>query len=193
MSEYNNFIKDYPDRCHELLRLGFLARMIGRDVTLMLAIASTGINIPYERLKEPRNGRPDHPSNDRAKYTKAKDSFDKLLKEKFCGSVLWEINPGSWNFGALASIAGDPDVWPELRINNPLPPNMTVEKVLNHLRNAMAHGCIFTQTGSPIKEIIFLSSKTYGSTDYNYILVSPADFKKFLYNWFEFTKGLDLT
>ncbi len=135
MSSFTNFIKDYPTRCYQILKAYRVAQLAGREVTLMLAMASTGMIMVYERLANPKN-----PSDDKVRYRKAKAAFDTLCKQPFCGSMLWGTDAGSWSFGSLASTAGEADDWPELQRDNPIPPDKKVSEVLYHLRNAMAHG-----------------------------------------------------
>jgi len=52
MSNYNNFVSDFPGRCAELLKeYERSARLRKREVTLMLCIAMPSIVVPLERLK----------------------------------------------------------------------------------------------------------------------------------------------
>lgn len=83
----------------------------------------------------------------------------------------------------------NPDSW---EINYEKLPNIIkVLCVLKHIRNALAHGSIFTlpNENDKIKEIIFLSEIRIGNEfrgNYNVLKVCPEDFKEFLQNWMKF-------
>lgn len=192
MSEYKNFIQDFPKRCGKILekyekRAGFE----GVEVTLMLSIASAGFTIPYERMRQPGETKQSHPSGDRGKYQKAADQLDRLWKQEFLGSHLWGASPESWCFGELESHLRMPDSWPEMKNPKPISKYKETKGILNHLRNALAHGNIYTM-GTEIKSIIFLSEKFLNAGKFNYLMMSPRDFCKFLQNWFAFIDGLNI-
>ncbi len=231
MTAYKNFIKDFPERCRDILeRYESDALSGGREVTLTLAMAASGFVVPYERLRHkrlrPQEGEPPYPDaasgfvvpyerlrHKRLRpqegeppypdgiYEQAASQFDDLLKEKFLGSPLWKEEGSSWSFGKLKSAAGGPDSWPELQDprKKPLGPCKKVSSILKHLRNALAHGNIFTfpkddpdKDEPDIKLIIFLSQPYMKSPEFNFLCVSPQDFQKFLKNWFVFTSALNL-
>ena len=192
MTAYKNFIKDFPKRCCKILdRYESDALSGGREVTLTLAMAASGFVVPYERLC-PQEGAPYY---DRCKYTKAASQFDRLCGENFLSSQLWKEDVGSWSFEELSSVDRDPDGWSELQEpRTPLNSSKTVRDILEHLRNAFAHSNIFTfpKDAPDIKFIIFLSRQSRTSSDFNFLCVSPQDFRKFLQNWFMFLKKLEL-
>src|SRR5574341_2193446 len=199
MSSYSNFIKDFPERCLDILNTYEKeTRYRDREVTFMLAIATAGFVIPFERLKPP-SGSLAHPSGDILKFKEASDKFEKILNTRFVRSVLWNREVGSWIFAKkLKDIQSEPDHWEEL--NNPkrLSADKQVKSVLNHLRNALAHGNIFTK-GDPIKLIVFLSrcceyvnGQCIPIDEYDMLAVSPEDFRKFLIDWFNYLASLPI-
>ena len=199
MTAYKNFIKDFPTRCCEILdQYEADALSGGREVTLTLAMAASGFVVPYERLRpRPQEGEPPYP--DRSIYEQAVSQFDDLLKEKFLGSCLWKEEVSSWSFGKLKSVDGGPGCWPELQERKPLGPYKKVSSTLTHLRNALAHGNIFTfpkedpdKDDPDIELIIFLSKPSMKSPKFNFLCVSPQDFQKSLRNWFVFISALNL-
>ena len=200
MTNYNNFIQDFPKRCCEILdKYEADALSGGREVTLTLAMAASGFVVPYERLRpRPQEGEPPYP--DRGIYEQAASQLDSLLKEKFLGSCLWKEEVSSWSFGNLKSVADEgPDAWPELQERKPLGPNKEVGSTLTHLRNALAHGNIFTlpkdgpdKDNPDIELIIFLSKPSMKSRKFNFLCVSPQDFQKFLKKWFVFISELEI-
>jgi hypothetical protein len=61
MSEYKDFVRDFPLRCHDLLKkFEPGAKLRDREVMLLLAVASAGLVVPYEGLRPERP----HPSGD---------------------------------------------------------------------------------------------------------------------------------
>jgi len=199
MSSYSNFIKDFPKRCLDILNTyEEHARYIDLEVTFMLAIATAGFVIPFERLR-PRSGDLAHPSGDILKFKKARDKFEKILNIPFVHSVLWNGDVSSWIFAKkLKNIQRGPDLWEELNNPKPLSIKKQMSSVLNHLRNALAHGNIFTK-GNPIKLIIFLSrcceyvdGQCKPIDKYDMLAVSPEDFRKFLIDWFNFLASLPI-
>ena len=197
MTAYKNFIKDFPRRCSKILdRYESDALSGGREVTLTLAMAASGFVVPYERLR-PQEGELPYP--DRGIYKQAASQFDALLKEKFLGSCLWKEEVSSWSFGKLSRVDGDPGNWSELQKRKSFGPYKKVGSTLTHLRNALAHGNIFTfpkddpdKDDPDIELIIFLSRPYVKSPKFNFLCVSPQDFQKFLRNWFVFISALNL-
>jgi hypothetical protein len=188
MSNYRSFVQDFPARCERLLRaLEQTGPGSQYDVSSALRFAAASIVIPFERLR-----RECHPSKDASTHTGLKQAFDNILREKFLESRLGPEKPAhSWCSGRLSTVAGDPDAWPELRSPEPLRPGTKTRDMIFHLRNALAHGNIFTQ-GDPIRRIIFLSETEPGSGSFNYITASPTDFRGLLQKWFEFLSSGEL-
>lgn len=89
-------------------------------------------------------------------------------------------------------MSNGPDSWIELSTPKPLGPDRKVKKVLLHIRNALAHGNIFTRGTPEIEQIILLSERAVGTNKFNFVAVAPADFRRFLKNWLEFLGELDL-
>jgi len=194
MSNYDSISFDLPRRCSELLdRFQPLARSHGREVTFILSCASSGILVPYERLREVPEGSPPHPSQARARYPEAIRKFDELLKSNFLDSTLWkDQKPHTWATDSLSDVEREIDLWPELREPKLLSPQKKVSTVLGTLRKALAHGNIFTRGRPKIHEIIFLAQVNPNVYKFKYVLVSPSDFLIFLRNWFSFLDGINM-
>jgi hypothetical protein len=192
MSAYKNFVDDFPRRCREILRFaGKPALFRGREVTLALMVASAGLVVPYERLK-PDGGEIDHPSGDNKKFSDAADQLRTLLAEPFLSSTVWGSPVSTWHSGKLKSVTGDPDSWEGLRKRRPFQAEKTVKNVLTVIRNALAHGNIFTFK-NPIEAIIFFKANFNDENkvrDYSFVYVAPADFHLFLEKWFDFLDQL---
>jgi hypothetical protein len=195
MSNYNNFVSDFPARCAALLEdFERTARLRKREVTLMLCVAMPSIVIPWERLAGPRSEgqSPGHPSRDWERFDQAKSALDDLCEAPFQGSPIWpDSSSRSWFFGELADVSNGPDSWAELRTPKPLGPDKKARTVLLHIRNALAHGNIFTR-GNPEIEQIILLSRPQGATRFRFLAVDPAEFRAFLRNWLEFLRDLKL-
>jgi hypothetical protein len=186
MSAYQDFVSDFPARCLDVLTMAEKeARLRQRDVTLILMVASAGFVVPYERLSSKKA----HPTGDSAKFSEASAQLDALMKRPFLKSPL-AVGTESWHGGKLAAIARDPDSWPELSRAKPLGADKTVGGVVRIIRNALAHGNIFTYS-NPIKGIVFVCANTDDDRyikDFSFVQVSPEDFTRFLRGWFGFLK-----
>lgn len=191
MSEYANFVSDFPSRCRDVLEQAEnKAILTGREVTLAIAIASCGLVIPMERLKSRKRGAP-HPSGDLDRYKSQADSLDTLMSEKFVGSALQKANLHSWHGGTLGIVSplNDPDQWRALTNKKRLDGDKSVSDVMGVLRNALAHGNIFTLGSPEIRDLVFLSEVRDSKkkvVDYNFVTTSPSDFTMFLRAWFDF-------
>lgn len=188
MSSYKNFTKEFPKRCSDLLKVYPVAKWADREVTLMLSVASAGLTMPIERLK---NKNYPYPFHDRAKFPKAQAEFDNLISSSFLTSPL--VDPTqSWYYGALATVVGEPDSWQEFQNPLLLTNTKTITEVTSHIRNALAHGSIHTK-GDPISEIIFIASEKLRSPNFYYLMVKPNDFLAFLKKWFALLETMDFS
>ncbi|WP_145980942.1 hypothetical protein [Magnetospirillum sp. ME-1] len=184
MTAYENYVRDFPARCLDLLKLAEKpARLKQREVTLALMVASSGFVVPLERLSV----RKAHPTRDAATYAESAKNLDLLLSSKFLESLLG-VDSNSWRGGMLTSIEGNPDSWSELAKPKPLSKEKTVGGVIRVVRNALAHGNIFTYK-NPIDAIVFVCTNMDDDrniTDFSFIMSSPDDFLRFLKGWFGF-------
>ena len=156
-------------------------------MTLMISIGTAGFVIPFERLREQR-----HPAGDRNRYAQAVQQFEAICTTEFLRSQLWSGASASWLYAhEVEDAERDLDWWPELADPKPLPSELRTAAVLDHLRNALAHGNIFTR-GNPIELLVFLAKPRKDSRHYAMLAVSPADFRDFLQKWFSFLSGLRL-
>jgi hypothetical protein len=194
MTAYKNFVEDFPRRCRDILDLaGKPALSRGREVTLTLMVASAGLVVPYERLK-PDGGFIDHLSGDNKRFADAAAKLKSLLNDPFMSSCLWNEASSTWHGGKLVSVAGDPDLWTGLRKRRPISKDKKVSTILNVIRNALAHGNIFT-LNNPIEAIIFIKANMDVdkiARNYSFLSVAPQEFRKFLENWFDFLNDLHI-
>ena len=188
MSSYDNFISDFPKRCDDILKNFFpLANARKREVTLMLAVATAGFSVPFERLRAEQ-----HPARDRELFDDAARQFDVLLESPFLESPLWDAPAASWAFSnKIENIQQELDFWPELRQPKPLSKEKTTKSVLKHLRNALAHGNVFTR-GNPIDLLVFLSRPSEDRSSFAMMAVTPSDLYQFLRKWFAFLGSLKM-
>jgi hypothetical protein len=207
MSKYENFIQDYPARLAKILDNQYeSAKNQGLEVTLMLAIASSGLIVPFERLRDSKNGSAEHPTEDRKHYVGAAKKFDKTLGRPFLKSILWPRETGSWKRGklkleTLKDYPSDPMGWKELEDVKEIPGHINLDSVLANIRDALAHGNIFIipRGAGEIGQIIFLKENLKKNQDgvreresYTFLICSPDDFKDFMNLWFQFLKDLKL-
>lgn len=219
MSDYETFFQDFPNRCFDLLDpLMSVAKQKGREVTFTLAMATSAFVVPFERL----NSEPgQHLANDAVRYTEAKEVFRKTLQMRF-----FEFYPDgkykSWKLMDAVPIdtdafSSDPlGYWESLGDQRQDLDNFDTRRILKILRNALAHGNIFTlpkdrRVNKEIKTLVFVSNVTcykkavrldedkkrckcmVSTGKYDVIMVSPADFLQFLKAWVNFVKSLPTT
>ena len=199
--DYKNFIQDFPIRCGEILeKYREQDRKNGREVTHMFAIAAAAIPIPFARLSEN-----EHPSPDKKKYEQAVGKFTNLCDQYFLGSCLWEDKDEarSWKSGQVSKedVKEGPEYW-RIRDCSSLTGDIKVKEILKIIRNALAHGSIFTRPNKEtdqIEKIILLSKilverkingnvKRIFNGNYDTLTVSPEDFFEFLVNWVSFLR-----
>lgn len=198
MSNYKNFIQDFPIRCGEILEdYKNHARATGREVTHMFAIAAAALPIPFERLRKPTSDTK-HPSRDKEKYKSADGKFANVSNKSFLKSDLWQDAARSWVTGKVTAgeVERGPDGWSNLLLEA-LPEHIKTTDILEHVRNALAHGSIFTlpDAEDKIERIIFLSEDRDNGKfngNYNALSVSPEDFTAFLIKWIQFLRSLKL-
>lgn len=190
MSAYRNFIQDYPARCRRLLTKYYEdAENNDLEVSLLLNIASSGLIVPYARLSDGA-----HPSGDAARFTKAKQTFDAALTACVCKSDLFTgAEPSSWRIGKSRELRGDPDAW-NLDALKPVTPKKTVTPLVKILRNALAHGNVFSRGRPHITSLVFLSRLCHEKPELGYeiLVVSPHDLKEFVLAWLSLLANIDI-
>jgi hypothetical protein len=194
MSNYKNFIKDFPRRTGDLLRWYYAkAKHSDREVTFLLALFMAGYIIPAERFRTTSL------TIDSERFARAGRSLNELFAAPFVGSKLWS-NPtaGSWIYATDIPVRrvkrGNVDYWPELQRPSPFPAKLKTQRVLTILRNSLAHGSILTRGSPSIEQIVFISwIRTKGEvmpTRCRLLAVSPHDFYKMAQNWVKFAEEL---
>jgi hypothetical protein len=137
-----------------------------------------------------------HPSGNREALPHASNSLDKLTEEAFIASSLGPKNPGSWCFGTVDNLDCLEDVVENQRTGNKIG-NKMAWTVVKHIRNALAHGNIFTvaQTTESgrveIGKLVFLSLPIRSST-WDYLSVTPTDFREFFQKWLGFIRDIQI-
>jgi hypothetical protein len=189
MSNYKNLTIDFPTRILEIIS-DYEERsiLIGREVTFFLALASSAITIPLERLH------PNHPSHTFEDLPELRGLRSSLEETTFLESIIWPpADPASWYYGGpLSSVNGNPEDWNEL--NDPKHLDFTVNTMtfLRHIRNSLSHGNIYTRGDPIITQFVFLAKKNYYDSKYMYLLSSPEDFKIFLFKWLQLLEPIAL-
>lgn len=190
MTAYRNYVQDFPNRSRDLLKaFSASARTQNREVTLLFAVATSCLIVPYERLHDEA-----HPSQDRERFIEAKEILDKELEKECVDSTLWEASEvKAWSYKKMKELRGDPDAWALDRETKPINSKKT-KTVLTILRNALAHGNIWT-TGNPTTHtLVFVSlvciDKPKGP--YNLLQCSPDAFRQLVMKWVDFLSGLKM-
>ena len=196
MSAYRDFTMDFPSRCLEILdRQSGWAKFRDREVTLLLMVASAAFVVPYERLGLHKD-RPPHPAGDNKRYAELAKRLEDLKADKFCSSSLCPNSENSWKLAKdVDRVDGDLDGWFPPRLLKPVSKDKTVSSMLTLIRNALAHGNMFT-TGSPIETLIFVQRRgsDEGSTSkFEVLSVGPKDFAHFIREWVAFLRDSQIT
>ncbi len=192
MTAYANFVSDFPGRCRDVLHLyDSSSQKNGYDVTFLLSIATTGVCVPYDRLRPPSPVFGPHPSGDRDRFSCAAQKFEDLCGISFLQSPLSSPLTNSWKFGSLSSTKGDPDSWKELQNATSVSEKETCRDLLTVIRNALAHGNIFIRD-DPISELVLISqTKPKKNTPpYRFLIVTPPSLRDFLNRWLDFLSEL---
>jgi hypothetical protein len=182
MTDYADFVRDFPVRCGEVLELCYeQARSNGREVTLLM-MAATASFVPYERLGSSR----EHPSRDRRRFPRAARDLDIALGKPFLKSPFHSNSMESWSMGRMRTAEPPSDLPP---LANDTPAN----QVFATIRNALAHGNLWTRPGNDkhIRGMAFLAEDRDSDRSivgYKCIYVSTDDFREFLVKWFAFLK-----
>ena len=192
MSNYNDFIVDFPARCQDVLKLAYgPAEAIDREVTLLIMTAAAAFLVPFERLRPGMSTA--HPAQDRRQFSKVAQRLDSELGRSFLESPFHDGKlgePGSWSVGRMDSREAPIEC-------KPLTKETRAGQVLAIIRNALAHGNLLTigsstigDKPSPIEALIFQAEdrKDGSLVGYKYVYVSPTDFHCFLGRWFAFLK-----
>jgi hypothetical protein len=182
MTDYYDFIRDFPARCGEVLDLCYQqAERANREVTLLIMTAAAAF-VPFERL---RSGPRHHPSGDRQRFPKEAQSLDHALGRPFLNSPFHDEGFASWSMGTMPH--------PKLPFEfKPITRQTPANQVFAIIRNSLAHGNLWTISDacSHIEEIVFWAENRDGEklTGYKYVRTSPRDFHDFLVKWFAFLK-----
>ena len=191
MTAYANLVQDFPGRCLKLLNtLDTSSRCLGLEVTMMLSIASSGLIVPMERLG------PNHPSSDKDAFPGASTAINSLLSMRFVKSPLVLNGGASWKYGQsdLGAWGTEPDGWSRVSMDS-----QDVRQILSVIRNALAHGNIYSKSvgaDKQIGEIVFASKKTnrsylgcgcvkYEEVGMQHVTTTPAAFSHLLRTWLQ--------
>jgi hypothetical protein len=160
--------------------------------------ASAAFLVPYERLR-PESKHPPHPSGDGVRFAALAKRLDEFLKERFCGSSLCPTKENSWYIAKdVSRVDGELDSWFPPKSLKPVSKDKAISSMLSLIRNALAHGNLFT-TGSPIERLIFVQRR--GTLDVNeerqtskfeVLCVSPDDFGLFIRGWVAFLRASEV-
>lgn len=194
MSEYADFVSDFPRRCIELLNSGEASSSAkGREVTLLLMVASTSLVIPFERLRLDTD-HSSHPFGENKIYSQSSEALSSLLERPFVGSAIGPSSDNTWKIAdPVYDVSGDPSDWLRDCSIKPVGSKKQVRSILKLLRNALAHGNIKTR-GNPIRELIFVQERFASCnpgeprrrTHFEVLLVTPEDLKAMIRGWVVF-------
>lgn len=194
MSSYSDFLaQDFGSRCNKLMERFFpCSQKAECEVTFLLAIAAAGLVIPHERISQKGH----QPLLDRKRFASCKKELEGCL-----GKRLADVVDCPWKGGLLAKADWPPDDWGELQNPAHLEKQTTLFDVVTRLRNALAHGNIFTRPRAPgaIEDIVFVcgypanEKKRATKHPLRFVLASPEALKEFLEYWFQMLASLRIS
>jgi hypothetical protein len=190
MSEYENYVQDFPCRILKLYEKYLeLARLDRLEVTFLLSLTASGIAVPLDRLRPDDRQYPD-PFEDRKTFKEAAGKFDELYKKCFRKSELWDQAFEEWQYGIRKNVIREPDSWEELHSAKHIDVSITVERVIRHLRDSLAHGVICTLGDKEIEKILLLIGT---KAEAWFLLVTPHNLGIFLRKWVGWLQTLDVS
>lgn len=199
MSEYQNFLTCFPDRCQSVLSAYYdIAKKDDREVTLMLNVAAAAFTVAYEGWRDTRGLVADAKNQFSAEWKK----FDDVLAESFMKGRFDPV--GEWELAqAQPKDSSKTPPWMEGKLEGkfPIVASISVFYVLDILRNAFAHGNIRTFSGdNQINTLVFVvwardsfdkdDKPRWDKSKNDLLAVSVNDFKGFLDKWLIFLKKL---
>ena len=189
MTAYKNFVQDFPNRCRDVLTTSRShAQETDREVTLLLAVATPCLILPYERLHKDA-----HPSRDQERFIEAKRTLDAELEKECSNSRLWmSFHEDDWRFKKLDEIKGYPAGWGLEKNTRPIA-SKKGRTILKVIRNALAHGNIWTN-GDPTHTVVFVSLANIEKPEgpFNTLQCSPQVLDRFIINWVDFLRYLEI-
>jgi hypothetical protein len=190
MSEFRDFIKDFPHRCSDVLKFAFPQALdCDREVTLLLMAAAAAFVIPFERLRSD-----DHPTGDPQQYKEVASTLKSILGKAFLDGPFWPKAPASWRIGESDTVTGRPDSWPKFEARSEPTDKTPALQIFATLRNALSHGNLYIRGSlGQISEIVFVAEKRCGGVvGYRFACVTPDDFHLFLNKWFDYVEKQDI-
>lgn len=189
MTAYRDWFSDFPNRTLDVLqdlkqvKNGNLWRK--RSVTILLMTACSGFVIPFERLDRNRADDLGQDIPNEAKGIRAKLKFEHpFIESIFVTSV------EHWLEGHVPSIEGAVDSWLDVKQTRPLAEKWLTKDILCRLRNALAHGTVWTSPANldqEIRKLVFVERHDPGKpgSGFDFIILPIHEFEHFLKIWLE--------
>lgn len=173
MSDFKKFVEDFPTRCEDLLTIfGDDAKIIDREVTLLLSLMMSSFILTYERTHKK------HPSSENMSYPV--DLKNKAKNKKLFSS--------GFKYSEVDNVKNDIEAWNHTKEKDVCLTEKENGTIVKIIRNALAHGSIWTKADNDnqIETIVFI---TYNKNKkFDCIQCSPQDLKIFFKNWIQLIK-----
>jgi len=194
MAGYKNFTHDFPTRCLEMYKglvdideednhIATHEALDGREVTLLLAVACSGIVIPIDRFQK-------LDIQSRGEDGKLKEnSWTRKEGKDFYTDLGEGIDLKFWTTkDPEIELEKCPDRWKK---KMPKPFNKLKNgEVMRLLRNGLAHGNLWTYPYPNVIDYIWFSSEWLDDEGelkgYKTIKLSPNNLRQLVINWFKF-------
>ena len=103
---------------------------------------------------------------------------------------MWDPTFEEWRYGKCKNVSREPNSWEELHSAKQIDVSITVERVIRHLRDSLAHGIICTLGDKEIDKILLLTGTKEEAW---FLLVTPSNPGKFLRKWIGWLQTLDVS
>ncbi len=187
MSMYEDFVRDFPARCIDVLETFYDKAIVeDREVTLLLMATAGGFVMPYERLSEGQSI--EQPELDRAthkeKMKRLKDELNRSIKNS---TVLGDII-SKWRYGVPGEKHNIENVLRTAESAKPIHKEKFISTAIKIIRHSIAHGNVLAirSPRGQIQDLIFVSRD--GNKDVmavNLIVLTPGELREFLLHWFK--------
>ncbi len=194
MSMYEDFVRDYPARCIDVLEKFYEQAIVeDREVTLLLMATAGGFVMPYERLRE---GQPnstegqsiEQPELDRVthkeKMKRLKDELNRSIKN----STILGDTISKWRYGVPGEKHDIDNVLSIAESAKPIHKEKFVSTAIKIIRHSIAHGnvLVIRSPRGQIQDLVFVSRD--GNKDVisvHLIVLTPGELREFLLHWFK--------
>jgi len=187
MSMYEDFVRDYPARCIDVLEHFYEQAIVkDREVTLLLMATAGGFVMPYERLKDGQKF--EQPELDRTTHKEQMKRLEDELNRSIKNSTVFGEIIGKWRYGVPGEKHDIDNVLRIAESAKPIHREKLVSTAIKIVRHSIAHGNVLAirSPRDQIQDLVFVSRDSNRDiTSAHLIVLTPGDLREFLLHWFK--------